>query len=328
MKNDSAWNTERLRQCADVWRDVRGEKDEALAQIMRRDGIDILVDLTMHMAHGRPLVFARKPAPIQVAWLAYPGTTGQETIDYRFTDPYLDPPESGVDALYTEKSLRLPATFWCYDPLENAAATVGPLPALANGYVTLGCLNNFCKVNEGVLKLWAQVMAGMAGSHLVLLAEEGSHRERMLQALENLGVSRQRVNFFGKRPRLEYMKLYQQIDIGLDTLPYNGHTTSLDSYFMGVPVVTLVGKTVVGRAGLSQLTNLGLPELIARTPEAYVRIAAGLARDLPRLGALRSTLRNRMQSSPLMDAPRFARAIESAYRDIWRKWCAPAPALR
>jgi predicted O-linked N-acetylglucosamine transferase (SPINDLY family) len=259
---------------------------------------------------------------VQVAWLAYPGTTGLDTIDYRLTDPYLDPPEPGVDEMYVEKSLRLPATFWCYDALENTPPEVRPLPALANGYVTFGCLNNFCKVNDGVLKLWAQVMAGVADSRLVLLADEGSHREHTLKVLEDLGVSRPRVCFEAKRPRPDYLKLYQQIDIGLDTLPYNGHTTSLDSYFMGVPVVTLVGKTVAGRAGLSQLTNLGMSELIGRTEAEFVTIAQRLAQDCTRLAQLRAGLRARMQTSPLMDSAAFARGIEAAYRQMWRHWCA------
>jgi predicted O-linked N-acetylglucosamine transferase (SPINDLY family) len=288
------------------------------------DRIDILVDLTMHMADGRPLVFARKPAPVQAAWLAYPGTTGLNTMDYRLTDPYLDSMEPGVDELYVEKSLRLPATFWCYAPFEDAPPEVGPLPALAKGYVTFGCLNNFCKVNEGVLKLWAQVLAGVAGSRLALLADEGAHRQHTLSVLEGLGIARDRVSFFGKRSRTEYLKLYQQIDIGLDTVPYNGHTTSLDNYFMGVPVVTLVGQTVVGRAGLSQLTNLGMPELIARTPEEYIHIARDWACDLGRLAGIRAALRGRMQASPLMDGAAFARGIEAAYRQMWRQWCATA----
>ena len=317
-------HTRRLAGYADVWREVCPLCDAALCELIRADRIDLLVDLTMHMAHGRPLAFARKPAPIQVAWLAYPGTTGLDAIGYRLTDPYLDPPEPGVDEQYTEKSLRLPATFWCYAPLENPPPAVNPLPALANGYVTFGCLNNFCKVNQGVLKLWAQVLVSVADSRLMLLADEGSLRERTLNLLESLGVSRQRVSFFGKRPRPEYLKLYQLIDIGLDTLPYNGHTTSLDSYFMRVPVVTLVGRTVVGRAGFSQLTNLGLPELIARTPEEYLRIARNLATDPGRLAGIRATLRSRMQASPLMDGAAFARGIEAAYRQMWRKWCATA----
>ena len=316
--------TGRIAGYADLWRDVRPLDDAALCALIRADRIDILVDLTMHMAGGRPLVFARKPAPIQITWLAYPGSTGISAIDYRLTDPYLDPPNEDVDEMYVEKSIRLPATFWCYDPLENPPPAVGPLPALTRGHVTFGSLNECFKVNEGVLKLWARVLAGVAGSRLVLLADEGSHRERTLGVLEGLGVSRQRVSFFAKRPRGRYLELYHQIDIGLDTLPYNGHTTSLDSYFMGVPVVTLVGNTVVGRAGLSQLTNLGLPELIARTPDEYVRIARQLASNLERLAGLRAALRGRMRASPLMDAAAFARGIEAAYRQMWRHWCATA----
>ena len=316
--------TEAFSRQADVFRVVTGLSHAALAERIRADGIDILVDLALHLAGNRLPVFARQPAPVQVTFAGYPGSTGLDTIGYRLTDPYLDPPEPGVDEMYVEKSVRLPATFWCYDPMNASPPAVGSLPALANGYVTFGCLNNFCKVNEGVLKLWAQVMAGAAGSRLLVLADEGQHRERTLAVLEGLGVSRPRVRFAAKRPRGAYLQLYQQIDIGLDTVPYNGHTTSLDSYFMGVPVVTLVGRTVVGRAGLSQLTNLGLPELIARTPEQYVALARGWAGDLGRLAELRAALRGRMQASPLMDGAAFARGIEAAYRQMWRHWCASA----
>jgi predicted O-linked N-acetylglucosamine transferase (SPINDLY family) len=321
--------TEEFRRQAGVFRVVTGMSHEALAAQIRADGIDILVDLALHMAGNRLLVLARKPAPVQVTFAGYPGSTGLETIDYRLTDPYLDPPDSAdQEALYSEQSVRLPATFWCYDPLDDAPPSVGPLPALGKGYVTFGCLNNFCKVNEGVLKLWAQAMAGVAGSRLMMLAEEGAHRERTLAVLEGLGVARDRVRFFAKRPRREYLQLYQQIDIGLDTVPYNGHTTSMDSFYMGVPVVTLVGKTVVGRAGLSQLMNLGLPELVGRSGEQFVELARGLAADVGRLAAMRSALRGRMQASPLMDGAAFARGIEAAYRQMWRRWCAKVPTLR
>ena len=314
--------TARLRSLADQWRNITGLSHERVADLIRQDGIDVLVDLTMHMARNRLLVFARKPAPVQTCWLAYPGTTGLAAIDYRITDPYLDPPDvQQVGNLpheepYSEESIRLPDTFWCYDPLDSPAA-VNALPAAERGYVTFGCLNNFCKVNPRVLNIWAQVLKAVAGSRLTILADEGTPRRHALDRLAAEGVGRERVTFVARQPRPQYLRQYQGIDIGLDTVPYNGHTTSLDSFWMGVPVVTLIGPTVVGRAGLSQLMNLGLPELIAASPEQYVQIVAELAGDLPRLSALRATLRERMRASPLMDAPRFARNIEAAYRAMW-----------
>ena len=214
----------------------------------------------------------------------------------------------------------MPDSFWCYDPLDSEPA-VNALPAAEKGYISFGCLNNFCKVNPLVLKIWAQVLKAVDRSRLTLLAGEGSHRQHTLDLLAEEGVARDRVTFVANQPRPQYLRYYHGIDIGLDTVPYNGHTTSLDSFWMGVPVVTLVGPTVVGRAGLCQLMNLGLPELIASSPEQYVRIAAELAQDLSRLSELRVTLRDRMQASPLMDAPRFARNIEAAYREMWRRWC-------
>jgi protein O-GlcNAc transferase len=312
--------TRRLRGYADVWQSIVGLNHQQAADLIRKDQIDILVDLAMHMASSTPLLFATKPAPIQVAWLAYPGTTGLTTMDYRFTDPRLDPP--GLDdAFYTEESIRLPDTFWCYDPLA-ATTEVKELPAIKNGYITFGCLNNFCKVNDGVLQLWARVLRGVPRSHLILLAPAGPVRQDVIAKLGQDGITAQRIEFVDFKPRADYLNLYNRIDLVLDTFPYNGHTTSLDSFWMGVPVVTLVGKTVVGRAGLSQLHNLDLKELAARTQEEYVEIALKLAGDLTRLRELRSKLRGRMKASPLMDAKRFAHNIESAYRDMWRKWCA------
>jgi predicted O-linked N-acetylglucosamine transferase (SPINDLY family) len=288
-----------------------------LTDCVREDRIDILVDLTLHMAHNRLLLFARKPAPVQVTWLGYPGTTGLETMDYRLTDPYLDPPDQ-TEQFYSERSIRLPHTFWCYQPhmLEGEdLPEVNPLPALTAGAVTFGCLNNFCKVNPSLLELWGKVLQAVPGSRLLLLAPSGSRRQWVKKILGD------RVDFVDHCPRQAYLDLYHRIDLGLDTLPYNGHTTSLDSLWMGVPVVTSIGKTVVGRAGWSQLSNLGLPELAAKTEEEFVSITAGLAKDLPRLAELRKTLRPRMTASPLMDAERFARDIESAYRQMWQEWC-------
>jgi protein O-GlcNAc transferase len=311
--------TARFQKLADRWRNIVGLSDETVARGVRDDEIDILVDLALHLAANRLLVFARKPAPVQVTFAGYPGSTGVETIDYRLTDPHLDPPESG-NHFYSEKSLPLPDTFWCYDPL-GLELDVSPLPAKSNGYVTFGCLNNFCKCNNQVLQLWARVLNHVDRSRMIILCPEGSHRTRVLQSLQRESVSSDRIELVAARPREKYLELYHRIDVGLDTFPYNGHTTSLDSLWMGVPVVTLAGNTVVGRAGVSQLTNLGLTDLIAHSAEDYVRIAAELATDLPRLAELRATLRPRMQASPLMDGAKFARSIEAAYRQIWQTWC-------
>jgi protein O-GlcNAc transferase len=311
--------TGRLRGHADAWRDIVGLSDEQTADLVRSDRIDILVDLKMHTADNRLLVFARKPAPVQLTWLGYPGTTGLSTIDYRLTDPYLDPPGL-FDAFYAEESLRLPETFWCYDPLTDGPS-VNALPALESGAITFGCLNNFCKINDGCLALWARVLRAVPTSRLLLRAPRGSARDRVLASLGRDGIDPARVVFADKRSRPEYLKLYHQIDLGLDPLPYNGHTTSLDAFWMGVPTLTMLGKTVVGRAGWSQLCNLHLEELAAETPEQFVALAAELAGDLPRLQELRGTLRRRMSQSPLMDAGRFASHLEQAYRQMWRRWC-------
>lgn len=309
--------TGKLRSWTDVWHNTLGMNDDQLADLIRRDQIDILVDLTLHMAENRMLLFARKPAPIQVTWLGYPGTTGLQTVDYRLTDPFLDPP-GDADALYTETSIRLPSTFWCMDPeaIEmSEIPNVNLLPALHAPHVTFGCLNNFCKINQPLLELWSRVLTAVPQSRMILLAPPGSRRDWVRQTLGD------RVHFVSRDIRQNYLKYYHQIDLGLDTLPYNGHTTTIDSLWMGVPVITLIGKTVVGRAGLSQLSNIGLTELAATTPDQFVELAAKTAADLPALSTLRQTLRERTRSSPLMDAERFARDIESAYRQMWLTWC-------
>ncbi len=239
---------------ADHWCDARLMDDSSLCRRIRADRIDILVDLTMHMANGRPLVFARKPAPVQIAWLAYPGTTGMEAIDYRLSDPRLDP--EGFEPHYSERTLRLEDSFWCYDPLTDRPE-VNPLPALSRGYVMLGCLNNPCKLTDRTLRLWGNAMRALPDSRITLMAPAGRHRGRLLQQLGEHGVAAHRVHFVEFRPRADYLRSYHDIDFGLDTFPYNGHTTSLDALWMGVPTVTRVGATSVGRGGLSQLHQSG-----------------------------------------------------------------------
>jgi predicted O-linked N-acetylglucosamine transferase (SPINDLY family) len=267
-------------------------------------------------------MFARKPAPIQIAWLAYPGSTGLSRMDYRFTDPVLDPPGE-TDHLYTEQSIRL-ETFWCFVPPANSPG-VGPLPAEKNGYVTFGCLNSFGKVNDGVLDLWREILAAVPDSRLILKPPKGKIADRVR---EKLGVSPTRLIGLPFEDRLKYFKYYRRIDLALDPFPYTGHTTTLDSLWMGVPVVTLAGPTVVSRGSLSILSNVGLRELVAKNKADYVTLAVALARDQARLRELRAGLRGRMEHSVLVDANRFARQMESAYRAIWHKWCETAPACR
>jgi protein O-GlcNAc transferase len=315
--------TARCQAAADVWRDVVALNDEELAAMVRADGIDILVDLTMHMAHSRLGVFARKPAPVQVTYLAYCSTTGLDAMDYRLTDPYLDPP-GGDERFYAEQSVRLPETYWCYHPLTEAPPA-GELPAQRAGYVTFGSLNNFCKCNPSTLECWYRLLAAVPNSRLLLHAGQGSHRERTRERFGRQGVSPERLRFIDFLPAAEYFRVYQQIDVALDPFPYGGGTTTCDALWMGVPVVSLAGATAVGRGGLSILSNVGLPELVAHDADHYVQTAAALAADLPRLAELRATLRARMQQSPLMDAPRFARHVEAAYRTMWRRWCKECP---
>jgi predicted O-linked N-acetylglucosamine transferase (SPINDLY family) len=315
--------TGQFQQHADRWRSMIGRSDDQVASQIRADRIDILVDLALHTACNRLLVFARKPAPVQATFAGYPGSTGLSEIDYRLSDPYLDPP--GMDeSIYSEQTIRLPDSFWCYDPLDCRDISVNPPPALDSGAITFGCLSNFSKINVEVLALWAQVLRQVDNSRMLLLAPQGTHRQQTLDRLRLERIDPRRVEFVANQSRRKYLETYHRIDIGLDSFPYNGHTTSLDSFWMGVPAVTRVGERAVSRAGWCQLSNLGLAELAGKTAEEFVRIAIGLARDLPRLKELRSTLRRRMEQSPLMDAPKFARSIETAYRRMWREWCETA----
>ncbi|HEX3848777.1 MAG TPA: tetratricopeptide repeat protein [Steroidobacteraceae bacterium] len=314
--------TRQLAALMDVWRDARRLDDASLSELIRGDRIDVLVDLTMHMAKGRPLAFARRPAPVQLAWLAYPGTTGMDAVDYRLSDPRLDPP--GSEQSYSERTLLLPDSFWCYSPLA-AEPPVNALPALDRRHVTFGCLNNPCKITARTLALWGGVMRAVPGARLRLLAPSQANRERLRRSFESQGVDGGRVDFQSYLPRPEYLRSYHGIDIGLDTLPYNGHTTSLDALWMGVPVVTRVGPTCAGRAGLSQLHQLGLTELAADSDPGFVLAASVLARDLGRLAGLRESLRRRLERSALMDGARFAAAIETAYRAAWHNHSRPRP---
>jgi tetratricopeptide (TPR) repeat protein len=316
--------TARLAASSEHWADVVELSDEMLAERIRDDDIDILVDLTMHMRGHRLLCFARKPAPIQVTYLGYCSTTGLKSIDYRLTDPYLDPfdgaqggppGETARDGWYVERSLRLPRTYWCYEP-GIATSEVNALPALSRGYVTFASLNNFSKASPAALSAWAQILSVTKNSRLLLHAHRGAHRQRILDMFASRGVAAERIVFVDTVPLAEYFKLYQLVDIALDTFPYAGGTTTCDALWMGVPVVSLVGQPAISRSGLSILSNLALPELAVDSIEKYIARSTELAGDLQRLGELRTTLRPAMEDSALMDGAGFARDVEECYREM------------
>jgi predicted O-linked N-acetylglucosamine transferase (SPINDLY family) len=306
--------TELYRTYAAHFKTILPLNDEQAAELIRQDQLDILVELALCSRGNRLLIMARKPAPIQVTFAGYPGSTGMKAIDWRLTDPYLDPP--GSDADYVARSHRLPHSFWCYDPAAFVSKDDPPLappPALANGLVTFGCLNNSTKINDAVLALWSRVLQRLPKSRFIVNLPKGTARRR---AMEQLAVDPGRVDFVDYQPRPQYLAAFARFDIGLDTIPYNGHTSSLDAMWMGVPVITRVGRTVVGRAGWSQLSNLKLTDLAAHSNDEFVEIAVALANDQSRLVELRNTLRQKLLDSPLTNAKDFTRGIEQAYREM------------
>ena len=316
--------TQRLRAHADHFAPIQAMADHAAAARIRADGIDILVDLSGHTSGNRMMLFARKPAPVQMTWLGYPATTGLPTIDCRITDAVADPPGE-ADALHTERLVRLDTGFLCYRPLDRAGA-VAALPARAAGHVTFGSFNNFAKLSPGTIALWARLLRELPEARLLLKAtqfKDAATRARCLAAFTDAGIAGERIEIV---PPLtdpaEHLALYGRVDIGLDPLTYNGTTTTCEALWMGVPSVTLRGDRHVSRVGASIMTMVGLDELIAATPDDYVATAKNLAHDLDRLAELRAGMRVRLRASPLCDAPRFAGAMEAAYRDIWRRWCA------
>jgi predicted O-linked N-acetylglucosamine transferase (SPINDLY family) len=313
--------TDRLRSYPLHWRDIFKLDDDAAADLVRADRIDILVELAGHTEGSRLLLFARKPAPVQITYLGYPDTTGLSAIDYRLSDAYLDPP--GAERFYSEKLVRLPRTFAAYRPPDDAPE-VSVSPASVTGTVTFASFNSFSKVNPGVLDCWARILSQVPGS-VFLIAAHGTQsveaRQRITSIFQNRGVAPDRLRAYERQPWPEYLALHRQADILLDTFPVGGHTVTCHALWLGLPVVTLAGKICCQRLSTSVLSNLNLQSLIAQTPEQYIQIAVELARDLPRLSALRINLRQMMRQSPLLDGRQFARDVESAYRKMWETFC-------
>lgn len=297
--------------------------DQALARRIREDGIDILVDLAGHTGHNRLPVFAWKPAPVQVLWLGYLGTTGLQAIDYVLADTWALPP--GEEDQFVETPWRLPETYICFSP-PDVAVDVGSLPALENGYVTFGSFNNLSKATDRVVACWARVLQAVPDSRLFLKAKALAApevREHIKTRFGVHGISPERLLLEGQfASREEHFVAYRKVDIALDPFPYPGITTTVEGLWMGVPCLTLKGDRFISHQGESILNNAGLPDWIAQHEDDYVAKAAAFARDTESLAALRAKLRGQVLATPLFDAPRFARNLEEAFRGMWRQWCA------
>jgi predicted O-linked N-acetylglucosamine transferase (SPINDLY family) len=299
------------------WRDVHETGDDALAELIEADGIDILVDLCGHTMGARLPVFAMKPAPVQVTWLGYPNTTGLSAIDYRFTDALADPPGL-TEALHTERLWRLPH-FLCYQPMEHTPP-VAPAACLALGHATFGCFNNSNKVTPEVARAWAEILRRAPTARLVMKTAELGDKvtaDAFIRRFTEQGIDSHRIECLpAVKRKFDHLKVYGRIDMALDPFPYTGTTTTFEALWMGVPTLTLEGRSHAARVGASILIPAGLPQLVARSPEDYIARAVALANDLPALAALRTGLRERLAASPLMDGPAFARSVEDAYESM------------
>jgi predicted O-linked N-acetylglucosamine transferase (SPINDLY family) len=310
--------TQRLHGLADRWRSITGVPDAQAAELIRRDEIDILVDLAGHTAGNRLPLFAHRPAPIQVTYLGYGYTTGMTAVDYCFTDAVLDPPGL-TERYHTEEIVRLPEIAWCYQPDDNSPE-VGPLPCLEAGHVSFGAFHKLAKVTPEVLALWSRVLAALPGSRLLMVTGVGKETDERLRAtFAGHGIDLSRVELLPRKRWQDYMRLHGEVDLALDSFPFNGGTTTCDSLWMGVPIITLAGDRYAARQGASLLSHLGLHDLIALTPEAYVDAAVRLANDAGRLRELRAGLRDRMKRSTLIDGRRFTRGLEEVYRRLWQQ---------
>jgi protein O-GlcNAc transferase len=309
--------TARMRSYAGRWRAVSSLSDAELAQTIREDGIDILIDVSGHTSGNRLLVFAQKPAPLQLAYLGYLNTSGMRAMDYRVTDACADPP--GIsDWVHSETLVRLPHTLWCYQPPQDAPP-VSELPALREGHVNFVSTNSIGKLNQRVLQLWASVLDAVPGSRLLLMAvPDARTAARIREGLS--GIAPERVSTLSRQGRAGYWAQFAGVDIALDPFPYSGGASTCDALWMGVPVVTLAGDYGFSRSGASILANAGLPQLIAQNAGEYVRAASALAADLPALERMRQSMRERLLASPLLDAPNYTRALEAQYRSIWQRW--------
>lgn len=315
--------TARLRSQCGHWVDLAGLDDDAATARIRADAIDILVDLDGHSPTGRPLILARRPAPVQVEWLDWFDTTGMETVDYLLTDPFTTPADS--PQRFAETPWRLPYTRFCYTPPDYAPAVAEP-PSLSGRPLTFGSFNRQDKLHPRLHARWAEVLRALPESRLLLknrALRAPAVREALHTSFEQLGIDRARIELRGPSPHAAMLAEYADLDIALDSFPYNGGLTTCECLWMGVPLVALEGERMIGRQSGAMLRLLGLDDWVAATPADYVELAVEKARQPEALPDLRGSLRPRMAASPLCDAPRFARDLEQAFRGMWRRYCAP-----
>lgn len=318
----------KLRELDCTWRDISGFHDFHVADRIRADGIDILVDLSGHAGGGRPLTMAMKPAPVQAAWMGYPDTTGLATVDYLLTDAVADP-EAGGERHCTEKLVRLPRGLFCFVPPAEAPALEAP-PELGPGHVTFACFNDLALITDEMIATWSQLLQALPRARLVVKSHgfrADSARRRVLDLFAANGIAADRIDpCVPESSYARHLARYQDVDVALDVFPWNGATAACEALWMGVPVVTLAGTTHASRIGASILQSAGLPQFIAGTRQQYLAIAKELAQDAAGRRELRSGMRERMRSSPLMDGGGFVRGLEAAYRAMLVEKSAVRPA--
>jgi predicted O-linked N-acetylglucosamine transferase (SPINDLY family) len=319
--------SQRLKHWARSWRKVAGLTDEILARQIMEDQIDILVDLSGHTGDHRLLTFARKPSPIQASWIGYPNTTGLTAMDYYLADRYLAP--AGLtDDLFTEKIVRLPCTA-TFQPYARAPE-ISPLPAFTQGVFTFGSFNRSSKLGNGVIALWSRALQSVPDSRMILAGL--SHKvvdahisARLTARFAEHGITSDRLSFHPLLAIDAYLEFHNQIDLILDTFPYGGGTTTFHAAWMGIPVLTLAGRTLPSRQGATVNAHLGLTEFITESEENFVAQASKWSHNLPELAAIRGGLRERMLNSPLTQPKKVARGLERAFRTMWQHWCQELP---
>jgi protein O-GlcNAc transferase len=317
-KPDSA--TEVLRQSSEYWHQIEGMADVDAANLIRSHQIDVLVDLSGYTDNTRLAVFAQRAAPVQATWLGYLNTTGLQRMDYRICDGHAE--RDGIaDRLHTERLYRLPDSQWCYAPWYEVDPIHVPHSDRPNALI-FGSFNQLQKIGDASLDIWCSILRALPEAELLVadVSEERSRRT-LLDKFAKRGIAAGRVAIRDRMGILEYFRALGNVDIALDPYPYNGATTTLDTLWMGTPVVALEGDRGVARGGYSILRSLGLSDLIAASTQEYADLNVRLARDGGWRSALRASLRARMEASPLMDITKFVAALEAGYAQMWRNWC-------